>query len=751
MLKIVGYPDRYSVAPGEEIKFHISLEEGDRYSARLVRVLNGDSNPAGPGLDLPHLPSAIDGTYVGVTRRADAGSFMRVAEFPTLAARPFTFRGLLWPTLLTRPLQVIAAQWDPAHRAGFMLIAREGRLALVVGDGTGAVAEEALDRPMLERNWYLAVVAIDGFAGTFRLTQTALQPKAGVTDCGEREGMMKVRPGGATGLYLAGVPQPDGSVDQHFNGKIEGPAIFEGLHDPAALKGMEPARLSPELSGAVLGAWDFSDGIRTTCVTDCGPFRRHGALVNLPARAMRGASWSGRYQDWKTAPEEYAAIHFHEDDLYDAAWPPDIKWRVPDDMKSGPYALHLSCGETTAEAMRETYIPFFVRPPRAPASGAKRPKVLFLAPTCSYLAYANHAYHLFGRGAEQLMGRLLHLGHQDVYLYEHPEIGLSLYDKHADGSGICYSSRLRPNINCAPRYHSWLGGDGSGLYQYNADTHLFGWLAHHGIDYDVITDEDLHQEGFRLLQDYRVVLTGSHPEYHSTAMWDALKAWLDRGGRLMYLGGNGWYWRIAFHDTLPGVIEVRRAEDGIRGWEAESGEYYHSFNGEYGGLWRRCGRPPNTMAGIGFVAQGFDISSYYRRAPGSHDSRVAFIFEGVEDEIIGDFGLIGGGAAGIELDCIDSMLGSPPNILRLASSEGHSPLMLLVNEEFTSTLPNLGGDQNDRVRADLCFMETSSGGAIFSTGSIAWCGSLPWNNYDNNVSRITLNTLRRFIDARPFA
>ena len=34
-------------------------------------------------------------------------------------------------------------------------------------------------------------------------------------------------------------------------------------------------------------------------------------------------------------------------------------------------------------------------------------------------------------------------------------------------------------------------------------------------------------------------------------------------------------------------MEVRRNEDGTRAWAAEPGEYYHSFTGEYGGLWRR--------------------------------------------------------------------------------------------------------------------------------------------------------------------
>ena len=732
MLKIVGYPDRYSVAPGEPIAFQISLEEGDSYAARIVRVVNGDSNPAGPGLDLPHLPSAVDGRYPGKMRRADAGSYLVAEDVPALGQdNAFTFRALIWPTLLARPGQVLAAQWDAATQGGFMLAIDDGQLTLVVGDGLGSVRRTSLAARMLDRKWYDVTVTVDPLAGRFSLGQTALQTDFGISDSGDREDALPLLPRPAAApLYLAGAPEADGTIGGHFNGKIEAPAFLD-----------EKQR--------IIAAWDFSDGIRTTQATDTGPFRRHGRLVNLPARGMKGARWTGEHHSWQAAPRDYAAVHFHEDDLYDAGWPADIVWTVPEDAKSGAYALHLTCGETDAQAMRETYIPFFIRPPRRAAKGS-RPKLAFLAPTCSYMAYANHGEHITVRGVERLMGRLLHFGHQDVYLYDHPELCHSLYDKHADGSGVCYSSRLRPNINCAPRYHSWLGGDGSSLYQYNADTHLFGWLAHHGFEYDIITDEDLHRDGYALIQDYQVILTGSHPEYHSTAMWDAMKAWIDRGGRLMYMGGNGWYWRIAFHDELPGVIEVRRAEDGIRSWEAEPGEYYHSFSGEYGGLWRRCGRPPNVMAGIGFVAQGFDVSTYYRRAPDAENPRVRFIFDGVADEIIGDFGLIGGGAAGIELDCINRLLGSPPNILRLASSEDHSPLMLLVNEEFTATLPNLGGDQNERVRADLSFFETPSGGAVFATGSIAWIGSLPWNGYENNVSTITLNTLRRFLDPAPF-
>src|SRR5260370_39970994 len=84
------------------------------------------------------------------------------------------------------------------------------------------------------------------------------------------------------------------------------------------------------------------------------------------------------------------------------------------------------------------------------------------------------------------------------------------------------------------------------------------------IDYDVITDEDLDDEGVAILAPYRAVLTGSHPEYHTLRTLDALQAYTQSGGKLAYLGGNGFYWRIARTPELPGMIELRRARGGLR-------------------------------------------------------------------------------------------------------------------------------------------------------------------------------------------
>src|SRR3546814_12239856 len=93
-----------------------------------------------------------------------------------------------------------------------------------------------------------------------------------------------------------------------------------------------------------------------------------------------------------------------------------------------------------------------------------------------------------------------------------------------------------------------------------------------------------------------------------------IESYLQRGGRLMYLGGNGFYWRIAFHPERPGLIEMRRAESGTRTWGAEAGEYAMSFNGELGGLWRHPGQPP---LGIGRATRRERVRQYRENPEGA--------------------------------------------------------------------------------------------------------------------------------------
>jgi N,N-dimethylformamidase len=233
-------------------------------------------------------------------------------------------------------------------------------------------------------------------------------------------------------------------------------------------------------------------------------------------------------------------------------------------------------------------------------------------------------------------------------------------------------------------------------------------------------------------------------------MLTVLERYLAGDGRLMYLGGNGFYWVTAMDPQRPHLVEVRRGINGTRSWTSEPGESRLSLTGEIGGLWRYRGRSPNRLVGVGFASQGWDAGSSYHRLEPSHAPEAAFIFDGVgQDEIIGAFGIVGNGAAGDEIDRVDDQLGSPPETLRLATSEGeHSNGFQLVVEDTRESKPDWGGATCHDVRADLVYLEGANGGAVFSVGSINWIASLPHNDFVNNVSRITENVLRRFAAAR---
>ena len=641
--------------------------------------------------------------------------------------------------------QTVLARRDPLTGAGFELFLNEaGALEFTVACGGAGASSVSTEEPLLAQRWYLVAAGLCAEDGRMIVTQRRLAPHPLPADAATvtREGRCSAVPSHvAAPLTVAARPATDRPAERHFNGRLERPSLYASVLEPDDMIAKLDAQSGSARDVDLVAAWDFSIGISTDRMVDVSPRHLHGVLVNLPTRGVTGRHGGGDAFCWVQTPERYAAVHFHDDDLYDAGWDTDFSFEIPNGLRSGLYAVRLH-----AEG-DEFYVPLAVLPPReGPTASAA-----FLLPTASYMAYANNRIALDVPEAEIVIGRLLEHKKHDLFMQEHPELGLCFYDVHNDGSGVFYSSRLRPVVDMQPKIIGALGGAGSNVWQFNADTHILGWFEHCGERFDVITDEDLHREGLSLIEDYRVVLTGSHPEYHSASMLDALEAYIHRGGRLMYLGGNGFYWRVSFHPELPGVIECRKSEDGIRAFSPLPGEFFASFTGEYTGLWRRNGRPPNRLVGIGMVSQGFDISAPYRRMQASRDPRAAFVFEGVEDEIIGDFGLSGGGAAGLELDAVDHALGTPEHVLVLASSERYTDVYLMTPEDMPDPVPGLGGTEADIIRSDMVFFETANGGAVFSTGSIAWAGSMAWNGYNNHVAVITSNVLRRFLNPEPFA
>ena len=745
-VRILAYADRLSGRPGEAVEIKVSCEGLNRYEAELVRIIQGDINPQGPGYREDAVDLDLGGPFEGRFQPLHPGSYGIVednAAFRALSA--FTVFAAIWPTMPGDGPQTVLARRDPLTGAGFELFLNEaGALEFTVACGGAGASSVSTEEPLLVQRWYLVAASLCAEDGRMIVTQRRLAPHPLPADAAivTREGRCSAVPSDvAAPMTVAARPAMDRSAERHFNGRLERPSLYGSVLEPEDMIAKLDAQSGSARDVDLVAAWDFSIGNSTDRMVDVSPRHLHGVLVNLPTRGVTGQNGGGDAFCWVQTPERYAAVHFHDDDLYDAGWDTDFSFEIPNGIRSGLYAVRLH-----AEG-DEFYVPLAVLPPRDGLTAS----AAFLLPTASYMAYANNRIALDVPEAEIVIGRLLEHKKHDLFMQEHPELGLCFYDVHNDGSGVFYSSRLRPVVDMQPKIIGALGGAGSNVWQFNADTHILGWLEHCGERFDVITDEDLHREGLSLIEDYRVVLTGSHPEYHSASMLDALEAHVHRGGRLMYLGGNGFYWRISFHPELPGVIECRKSEDGIRAFSPLPGEFFASFTGEYTGLWRRNGRPPNRLIGIGMVSQGFDISAPYRRMQASRDPRAAFVFEGVEDEIIGDFGLSGGGAAGLELDAVDHALGTPEHVLVLASSERYTDVYLMTPEDMLDPIPGLGGTEADIIRSDMVFFETPNGGAVFSTGSIAWAGSMAWNGYNNHVAVITSNVLRSFLNPKPFA
>jgi len=742
MLRIIGYSDRLAVRPGQTVAFKVSCEDGaSTYRADIVRLFCGDDRPDGPGFREQMVETPINGEHPGRRQSIDCGSYVVVPcgrALDRLAS--FTLAALVWPTLTGAGAQTLMGRWqgEIGEGIGYALgldaagcpvlrIGREGRRK-------SSLWQLAALLPLTERRWYRIMASFDGTTGEAQIHCQALDIRLGESPGETCRGRAPFTPDVVSGLpFLIGahlMPSSEGTTQSagHFNGKIEAPRLVSAAIRPGDLEGL----LKHPSDYPIAAAWDFAQGIPTTIVRDMGPSRLHGRTVNLPARGVTGHCWTGKSASWREAPGDYGAIHFHEDDLYDCAWQTDFNWKMPVDLPSGVYAARLRSGEEG-----EDYVPFFVLP------GRDRPKaeVAFLAASATYLAYANSHDHYEDPTAERAHGALINLSPTDLFLMRRRDLGLSTYDRHRDGSGCFHSSRLRPILNMRPKKVLW---------GFNADLHIVDWLDRIGQAHDVIDDETLDAEGVGLLEGYRCLITGTHPEYFSPSMLAALESFLAAGGRLMYLGGNGFYWKIGWHLELPGAIEVRRGEGGTRTWAGEPGETHLSTLGEPGGLWRAQGRAPQRLVGVGYASEGFDSGAPYRRLPGSFDPRAAFIFEGVGEGPIGNAGAFGGAAA-LELDIVDRRLGTPAHALRLAQSGGHSNVYVLTPEEIVTNYPGTDGIESPLVRADMVFFETPAGGAVFSTGSIAWAASLAHAGYENEVARISANVLRRFLDPTPFA
>ena len=339
-------------------------------------------------------------------------------------------------------------------------------------------------------------------------------------------------------------------------------------------------------------------------------------------------------------------------------WDETFQLTIPDSWPSGIYTA--ACADAVGN---KTDITFIVKP--APTN---RSQLAVLANVNTWLAYN-------GWG------------------------GRSKYD------GAARVSFLRPNPVAGPQ---------ASMHLTRGELWPLGWLEREGIRPDVYTDIDFHN-GIDLAQ-YRCVLLTTHPEYWSVQMYDNLVAYLNGGGAVLYLGGNGLF-ESGEYDAGQQVMVFRNGiEDGPR----------------EDALFRVLSpaRPELAMLGVATERCGV-AGSPFEVLQSDH---FCFAGTGLENgDIFGDAGLntgatsFGNGKASAwEVDTSDGpgALGVPG-----VSIPGNPCAMVDRSVPIAPLPPGLvviARGQFDGVGrgAGMTYYDHPAGGFVFSAGSITFCGSL---------------------------
>ena len=236
-----------------------------------------------------------------------------------------------------------------------------------------------------------------------------------------------------------------------------------------------------------------------------------------------------------------------------------------------------------------------------------------------------------------------------------------------------------------------------------AEWRLYSWLERERYRYDLYAEAHLH-DGTLDLDQYRVLVIHTHPEYWSRQMYSAVWKWVhERGGRLVYLGGNGLDCEVEFLD--PATLRFRTEDE--------------DPNGPFENRMHRSFQPTAGLLGVMFTASGAMTAAPYRVVDAGH---WAFNGTGLRaGDMFGAASLherVPGGASGHETD--KRTASSPAGTLLLAK-----------------------GTNIDDGGAEMVHYATASGGEVFSVGSITWPASIL---VDDGVSRITRNVLDRFLN-----
>ena len=214
------------------------------------------------------------------------------------------------------------------------------------------------------------------------------------------------------------------------------------------------------------------------------------------------------------------------------------------------------------------------------------------------------------------------------------------------------------------------------------------WLARTRREVDVLSQSDLEavDSSRALRRAYDLIVFPGHHEYVTTREYDLVDAYRDRGGNLMFLSANNFYWRV----VRRGDLLTRTSP------------------------WRDLGRPEAALIGVQYIANSKAPRGSWivRKSPAA-----PWIFAGTD--------LIAGSSlsrGGVEIDRVSAA----------------SPRRLQVLAE----IPDLFGPG---MTAQMTYYETRAGARVFAAGAFHLTRAI---HSDPQVARMMENLWAHLVPAR---
>lgn len=305
--------------------------------------------------------------------------------------------------------------------------------------------------------------------------------------------------------------------------------------------------------------------------------------------------------------------------------------------------------------------------------------------------------------------------------------GKSLYDFNSTNTTASYKvSFERPFTN-------WM----SSLYFKHADK-LIRWIEKEHIDYETCMMNDLDADP-SLLDAYDVFVIGGHSEYWSRTERTAIQHFVDRGGRIIVLGGNTCWWQVRFEDGGKTMVCYK---------SANRDPLYGIDNSVVTENWGRdpINEPENSLIGVSFEHGGYvNHDSVLLGINGSGGYTVFhsddWIFRGTN---VRDGDIFGHASAivGYEVDGALYYWGRDSMMALIGADRTPRNFRILGLSPAASESGGTTG------AATMGYYIMPNGGAVFNAATINWSDGLAMG--DTTVEWVTRNVMRRFRSHDPF-